>query len=74
MPEEVNSQRGEDVLRDASVILGADRSSAKADEGKISLRDLRHGSQEQERRGEGQRGMPREMERQRGRDNRDMER
>jgi hypothetical protein len=63
MPEEVNSQRGEDVHRDALVMAGADRSSAKADEGKISLRDLRHGSQEQERRGEDQKSKLRDLER-----------
>jgi len=61
MPEEVNSQRGEDVHRDALVMAGADRSSPKGDEGKISLRDLRYGSQEQ--RAEDQRSKLRDMER-----------
>lgn len=57
------SERHEEVLRDALAMAGADRSASKAGDGKISLRDLRSGSQEQMGRGEGQRGMPREMER-----------
>jgi hypothetical protein len=41
----------------------ADQSPAKADEGKISLQDLRHGSQEQKRRGEDLRSKLRDIER-----------
>jgi hypothetical protein len=50
-------------LRDALAMTGADRPPAKSDEGKISLRDLRHGSQEQEKRGEDQRSKLRDIER-----------
>ena len=50
-------------LRDALAMAEADRPSGKAEEGKLSLRDLRKESHEQERRGEGQRGKPREIER-----------
>jgi hypothetical protein len=57
------SDRHEDVLRDALTIARADRSSAKADEGKISLQGLRRGSQEQERRGEDQKSRLRDIER-----------
>jgi hypothetical protein len=57
------SDRHEDVLRDALAMAGADRSAPKTEQGKLSLRDLRHGSQEQERRREDQRSKPKEMER-----------
>jgi hypothetical protein len=57
------SGRHEDGLHDALAMAEADRSPAKAVVGKHSLQDLRNGSQEQERQGEGQRGKPREMER-----------
>lgn len=50
-------------LANALAKAGADQSPAKADKGKISLRDLRHGSQEQERRGEDQRSKLRDIER-----------
>jgi hypothetical protein len=57
------SDRHEDVLRDALAMAGADRSAPKTEQGKLSLQDLRHGSQEQERRAEHQRSKSREMER-----------
>lgn len=57
------SDRHEDVLRDALAIAGADRSAAKAEEGKLSLRDLRNGSKAREKHGEDQRGKPIELER-----------
>jgi len=44
-------------------MAGADKSMVKADEGKISLRDLRHGSREQERREEDHRSKLRDIER-----------
>jgi len=63
MPEDVKSERDEDVRRDALAKARADGSPAKAEEAKLSLRDLRHGSEEQVRRGEDQRNTSREMER-----------
>jgi hypothetical protein len=57
------SDRHEDVLRDPLAMAGADQSAPKAEPGKLSLRDLRNGSQEQERRGEDPRSKSREMER-----------
>jgi hypothetical protein len=48
-------------LRDVLATAGEDRSAAK--EGKLSLRDLVRGAHEQERRGEDQKGKPRDIER-----------
>jgi hypothetical protein len=53
----------EQELRDALGMAGVDRPPAAPEQGKLSLRDLQHGSQDQEKRGEDQRGKPREMER-----------
>jgi hypothetical protein len=50
-------------LRDALGKAGVDRPPAAPEEKKLSLRDLQHGSQEQEKCGEDQREKPREMER-----------
>jgi hypothetical protein len=49
-------------LRDALEAVEAEWSPAKTDEGKVSLQELRNGSQEREKRGEPQRGN-REIER-----------
>jgi hypothetical protein len=57
------SGRHEDVLRGALELAGADRSAPKTEQGRLSLRDLRNGSHEQEGRGEGQKSKSREMER-----------
>jgi hypothetical protein len=50
-------------LADALAMVGADRSEAKPENEKVSLRDLRNASQERETRGEDQRSKPREIER-----------
>jgi hypothetical protein len=50
-------------VRDALAKAEADQSPAKTEEGKLSLQDLRHGSQEQEQRGEAQRNKSNEVER-----------
>jgi hypothetical protein len=50
-------------LADALAMVGADRSEAKPENEKVSLRDLRNGSNEQEGRGEGQKSKLRDMER-----------
>jgi hypothetical protein len=50
-------------LQDALVKAEADQSPATTEDGKLSLQDLRRGSQEQEKPKEGQRSKPREMER-----------
>jgi hypothetical protein len=50
-------------IRDALGMAGVDRPSAAPEEKKLSLRDLQHGSQEEEKRGEDQREKPREIER-----------
>jgi hypothetical protein len=57
------SGRHEEILRDSMAMAEADRSPAKAAEGKLSLQDLRNGSQEQESQGGGERRKPREKER-----------
>jgi hypothetical protein len=48
-------------LRDAIAMAGEERSSAKAEEGKLSLQDLRRGSHEQESRGKA-RGVSRDKD------------
>ena len=60
---ETLSGRHEDGLRDALAMAETAMSPANAEEGKLSLQDLRNVSQEQERQGGGERGKPREMER-----------
>lgn len=64
-PKECPEITQEDLanLRDALTGAGADQSPGKEDDGKISLRDLRHGSPEQERRGEDQKSKLPDMER-----------
>ena len=57
------SDRHEDVCRDALAMAAADRSTPKPEHRKLSLRDLRHGSQEQGKRREDERSKPHEMER-----------
>jgi hypothetical protein len=50
-------------IRDALGVAGADGPGPKAEDGKLSLQELRNESQEQVRRGEGERSKPREIER-----------
>jgi hypothetical protein len=50
-------------LANALAEVSADRSPAKADEGKISLQELRHGSQKQESREDEQKSKLRDIER-----------
>lgn len=59
MREEVKSERFENALQDAP----ADRSSAKTEDGKLSLRDLQQESKEQARRGNDQMSKSQEIER-----------
>jgi hypothetical protein len=57
------SERDEDSPRDAFGMAGADGSRLKAEDGKLSLRDLRNGSQQQEKHGENEKSKSREIER-----------
>ena len=50
-------------LLDGSAIAGLDQSPEKADEGKMSLRDLQHSSPDRESRGKDQKSKSRDMER-----------
>ncbi len=50
-------------LWDALTVAGADRSPVNADDGKTSLKDLRQGSQQQEKRGEDQKSKLHDIER-----------
>jgi hypothetical protein len=57
------TQRDLDSLRDALASAGANESSAKAAEEKMSLKDLQHKSQEQGSRGKDQKSKLPDMER-----------